>query len=243
MNKNRNALIVLLVGAAFIGLLYYSNSGSSSTTGSSGSGGVYSGILAKISSMEKLPYDRSVYMDVNGRIMGAFSAGELSQTQQSDLKKLLEIGKSKALILSFDAAQNQNCMNLQALSGICQELIAQQKQVDLPEATRRIAMYQNLRQFLSFEGGLSGMGSREFNYSDASNLEAAIRTAAARPGPVACSAAQAAKSEWLSRIGGYRNIYESYNLWKNKPDNLDPEDYVAYPYYHSMVIELTKDSE
>ena len=246
MFKQNNILFLLLAGVVFISVLYWTNR-PGIQSGSVGTGsGIYKVLLKQISDMEQQPWQGQVYDGIKGKIMGASTAGELAESEKSSLTNLLEIGKSKSLILSFDAAQNNDCLNPRALSVFANALMAQQKIVSLPEAAKRISMYHNLQTFVSLGAQVKSMKNRAYDGAQAGRLSAGIRSAAAKTGVSECGDASTYMSEWIDQLNTYQKVSISYDYILKNNSSL-PEDYAIecglykqYPYYLSLIKELNR---
>jgi hypothetical protein len=249
MGKQKNILFLIFGGALFISVLYWTNQpGSQSDPVASGSG-TYKTLLQHISELEQKPWQVNIYSDIKGKIMGASSAGELTETENSSLINLLEIGKTKSLIISFDATQNNDCLNPSGLSALIKELETQQKIVNMPEAGKRIEMYRNLQNFLSLGKQVEAMKNRAYNGALAGRLSAGIRSAASNTGVTECGDSPALMSQWIDQLNTYQKVSISYDYIYNNNSNL-PEEYAIecglykqYPYYLSLIKKLNRLTE
>jgi hypothetical protein len=239
--KSNNILYLLAAGAVFIAALYWINGGNSGTKPSPEGSGIYKNLLKQISDMEQKPWQVQVYSSIKGKVLGASSAGELSENENNSLSNLLEIAKSKSLVLSYDEAKNNQCLNPSGLTFLTRILIDQKKIVKLPEADKRILMYQNLQKFLALGSQVEAMKKRAYDELTAKKLETGIRSAATRTGVTECGASQTYMSDWLNKLYTYKKVYTQFDYIEKNNINL-PEDYsidcdmfMEYPYYSTSL--------
>lgn len=246
MRKQKNILFLLFAGVVFISVLYLTNRPGNNSGTSGNESGIYKTLLKQISDMEQQLWQVKVYTTIKGKIIGASEAGELSPAEKTSLFKLLESGKSKSLILSFDAAKNNDCLNPSGLSTFIKELEMQQKIVNLPDAETRITRYRNLQNFLSLGRKVEAMKNRAYDGALAGRLSAGIRSAASKTGVSECGDASAFMSDWIDQLNTYQKVSATYEYIYNNNSSLS-EDYAIecglfkqYPYYLSLIKELNR---
>lgn len=236
MNKNKKLVIMLLAAAAFIAIVvYFSGEDADAppppTTGANN----FKLIKSKIDMFEQQGYNDSKYKSLKLEIASYGKSDQITADDSLGLISLLELGKSKSLVISFDEAENNGCMNIGSIEKWTEKLRKQETIIQYPEAKKRIQRYKHMVQFLAIGGYIKEFKKTMFNESTSQGYQSKISNMIGKPGVSGCPLASEKRSEWLSMLSEFKNKHMLYLDYKSgrikSSDNRKCEVFQEYPAY------------
>jgi hypothetical protein len=236
MNKNQKLLIMLMAAAAFIAMVVFFNEkgGQEGSTTAPGSDN-FKLIKSKIDALEMQGYQDAQYKGLKLQIASYGKSKQITAQDSLNLISLLELSKSKSLVISFDDTENNNCMNTNALAKWTQELRKQETIIPYPEAQKRIQRYKHMVQFLAIGGYIIKYKKSIYDETKSKDYQSKINNMFAKPGVSGCPLANQKRSEWLSILSEFKNKHVLYLDYKSgrikSSDNRKCEVFREYPAY------------
>jgi hypothetical protein len=215
MKKYKNLGVLFLSGLAFIGLFYFVGEGNFNIPVNEPTSPIYDELNKNIGEFGMNIYEDLVYSKLKQECIGAKEADEISSEEQSRLMLQLELAKSEALIRSFDAIKNTNCLGSVKLTEITNLLRKQQKIKSLDEAKKRIDIYQNIRRLSSLGGKVNGFLRQQYTNTRARDLRNEIALVCGLPGVNICTEVRNLKDNWLSKLDRFADIDADYMKIRN----------------------------
>jgi hypothetical protein len=235
MNKNKKLVIMLLAAAGFIAMVVFLNEkGDPSSTTVPGSDN-FKLIKSKIDLLEQQGYQDGKYKGLKLQIASYRKSKQITPSDSLNLISLLELSKSKSLVISFDEAENNGCMNTGTLGKWTQELRKQETIIPYPESQKRIQRYKHMVQFLAIGGYINKFKKTIYDEAKSQDYQSKISNMIAKPGVSGCPLASQKRSEWLSILSEFRNkhlLYLDYKTGRIKSsDSRKCEVFQEYPAY------------
>jgi hypothetical protein len=235
MNKNKKLVIMLLAAAAFIAMVVFINEkgeqGSTTVIGSDN----FKLIKSKIDLLEQQGYQDGKYKGLKLEIASYGKSKQITPSDSLKLISLLELSKSKSLVISFDEAENNGCMNTGTLGKWTQELRKQETIIPYPEAQKRIQRYKHMVQFLAIGGYINKFKKTMYDEAKSQDYQSKISNMIAKQGVSGCPLANQKRNEWLSELNQFRQKHNFYSDFKANPQyyrNSNPCEILAgYNYY------------
>lgn len=218
MNKNKKLVIMLLAAAAFIAtVVYFTDEGADPPPPPSPGSDNFKQIKSKIDIFEQQGYNDSKYKSLKLEIASYGKSNQITADDSLGLISLLELGKSKSLVISFDEAENNGCMNTGSIGKWTEELRKQETIIQYPEAKKRIQRYKHMVQFLAIGGYINKFKKMMYDEAKSQDYQSKISNMIAKPGVSGCPLASEKRSEWLSELNQFKQKHNYFVDYQKNP--------------------------
>jgi hypothetical protein len=218
MNKNKKLVIMLLAAAAFIAIVvYFTGEGVDVTTPQTTGSDNFKLIKSKIDMFEQQGYNNSKYKSLKLEIASYGKSDQITADDSLGLISLLQLGKSKSLVISFDEAENNGCMNTGSIGKWTEELRKQETIIQYPEAKKRIQRYKHMVQFLAIGGYINKFKKTMYDEAKSQDYQSKISNMIGKPGVSGCPLASEKRSEWLSELNQFKQKHNYFVDYQKNP--------------------------
>ena len=235
MSKNKRLVIMLLAASVFIAVVVAITNDPPPPPPPPPSSNLFTQLKSKIDSMEIQAYEEEQYKGLKLLIATYGKSKQITSTDSLNLISLLELGKSKSLVISFDQQESTTCMGIVSLAKWTEELRRQEIIIPYPEAQKRIQRYKHMVQFLKIGEDIIEFKKTMYDDSKAQEYQLKISNMIAKPGVSGCPLANQKRSEWTAEIQLFKKKHNYFLEYQKKPEffkYLKPcEELLGYPYY------------
>ena len=176
----------------------------------------FKSLKSKIDLLEQQAYQAAAYEGLKTQIASYYQTKQITTSDYSNLNSLLELGKSKSLVISFDETENNSCMNTNSLAKWAELLRKQETIMPYAEAQNRIQRYKHMVQFLEIGNYISDFKNSEYDAKRAQGFENQISNLIVKPGVSGCPMANQKRNEWLGVLTEFQNKHQLYLDYKNE---------------------------
>ena len=217
MNKNKKLVIMLLAASVFIAVVVAITNDPPPPPPPPPSSNLFTQLKSKIDSMEIQAYEEEQYKGLKLLIATYGKSKQITSTDSLNLISLLELGKSKSLVISFDQQESTTCMGIVSLAKWTEELRRQEIIIPYPEAKKRIQRYKHMVQFLAIGGYINKFKKTMYDEAKSQDYQSKISNMIGKPGVSGCPLASEKRSEWLSELNQFKQKHNYFVDYQKNP--------------------------